>query len=225
MLVFFAWSRFKFFVYSAYYDDRVSGAGTPAGKNQGVVRVISATKTRGPERVWCRLWYRQQNGANVTASVTVAAKVKVHPLENNSVSRNPSVYWIALEMERFHMTNSNIEMPLHTMLFYVPKHLQCIGISEGSIDCYKCTQDILRRMNLVRFIGSVLLACLNFLKIIPPFRSWFSFFVLNAFSCERLSSLRDVTADQVVEFVLRFSGDTGELESKVQCLLRDLPVA
>lgn len=69
--------RFKFFVYSAYFDDRVSGAGGPAGKSQGVVRVISATKTRGPERVWCRLWYRQQNGANVTASVTVAAKVKV----------------------------------------------------------------------------------------------------------------------------------------------------
>lgn len=70
-------SRFKFFVYSAYFDDRVSGAGTSAGKSQGVVRVISATKTRGPERVWCRLWYRQQNGGNVTASVTVAAKVKV----------------------------------------------------------------------------------------------------------------------------------------------------
>lgn len=69
--------RFKFFVYSAYFDDRVGGAGTPTGKNQGMVRIISATKTRGPERVWCRLWYRPQNGGNVTASVTVAAKVKV----------------------------------------------------------------------------------------------------------------------------------------------------
>lgn len=69
--------RFKFFVYSAYFDDRISSVGTPVGKSQGVVRVISATKTRGPERVWCRLWYRQQNDANVTASVTVAAKVKV----------------------------------------------------------------------------------------------------------------------------------------------------
>jgi len=78
------WSRFKFFVYSAYFDNRVSGtAGTPAGKSQGVVRVISATKTRGPERVWCRLWYRQQNSANVTASVTVAAKVKVCFFQRN----------------------------------------------------------------------------------------------------------------------------------------------
>lgn len=42
-----------------------------------MVRIISATKTRGPERVWCRLWYRPENGGNVTTSVTVAAKVKV----------------------------------------------------------------------------------------------------------------------------------------------------
>lgn len=70
-------TRFKFFVYSAYFDDRVGGTGSPSGKNQGMVRVISATKTRGPERVWCRLWYRPENGANATASVTVAAKVKV----------------------------------------------------------------------------------------------------------------------------------------------------
>lgn len=71
-------TRFKFFVYSAYYDDRVAaGNGASGNVNKGIVRVISATKTRGPERVWCRLWYRQQNSGNVTASVTVAAKVKV----------------------------------------------------------------------------------------------------------------------------------------------------
>lgn len=69
--------RFKFFVYSAYYDDRVAGNSASGKVNKGIVRVISATKTRGPERVWCRLWYRQQNSGNVTASVTVAAKVKV----------------------------------------------------------------------------------------------------------------------------------------------------
>lgn len=41
-------TRFKFFVYSAYFDRR-DGA--------RLVRVIGATKTRGPERVWCRFWY------------------------------------------------------------------------------------------------------------------------------------------------------------------------
>ncbi|XP_015435813.1 PREDICTED: LOW QUALITY PROTEIN: uncharacterized protein LOC107191321 [Dufourea novaeangliae] len=65
-------TRFKFFVYSAYFDDRVGGV-----KNQGMVRIISATKTRGPERVWCRFWYQTENGGNVTASLTVTAKVKV----------------------------------------------------------------------------------------------------------------------------------------------------
>jgi hypothetical protein len=40
--------------------------------------VIGATKTRGPERVWCRLWYRT-NESNVTTFVsrTVQAKIKV----------------------------------------------------------------------------------------------------------------------------------------------------
>ncbi|XP_066592491.1 uncharacterized protein [Prorops nasuta] len=69
-------TRFKFFVYSAYYDDRLGSGGT-AGRKEGLIRVISATKTRGPEHVWCRLWYRQSNPANTTVSVTVSARVKV----------------------------------------------------------------------------------------------------------------------------------------------------
>uniref|UniRef100_A0ABD2XMA2 Glycosyltransferase family 92 protein n=1 Tax=Trichogramma kaykai TaxID=54128 RepID=A0ABD2XMA2_9HYME len=78
-------TRFKFFVYSAYYDERVSSTGLSSststshrgGPNTGVVRVIGATKTRGPERVWCRLWYPVEGAENVTTSVTVSAKVKV----------------------------------------------------------------------------------------------------------------------------------------------------
>ncbi|KAJ3625269.1 hypothetical protein MTP99_018827 [Tenebrio molitor] len=62
-------TRFKFFVFSAFFDNR---------KGQRSVRVIGATKTRGPERVWCRLWYRT-NESNVTSFVsrTVQAKIKV----------------------------------------------------------------------------------------------------------------------------------------------------
>ncbi|XP_017047978.1 uncharacterized protein LOC108092756 [Drosophila ficusphila] len=41
-------TRFKFFVYSAYFDRR---------EGARLVRVVGATKTRGPERVWCRFWY------------------------------------------------------------------------------------------------------------------------------------------------------------------------
>ena len=72
--------RFKFFVYSAYYDERVSAGSATSARNTngaGVVRVIGATKTRGPERVWCRLWYLAPGGENATTSITVAAKVKV----------------------------------------------------------------------------------------------------------------------------------------------------
>lgn len=61
-------TRFKFFVFSAFYDRR-------AGK---LIRIIGATKTRVPEKVWCRFVY---NTANATApnyrSVSVMARVKV----------------------------------------------------------------------------------------------------------------------------------------------------
>lgn len=119
-------TRFKFFVYSAYYDDRIfnpssanymninnikfpsniiiggSKSGRPSGNinnnsnkskaqsssfnkknNPGLIRIIGATKTRTPEHVWCRLWYRHEhydptNGNNITIqSITVAARVQV----------------------------------------------------------------------------------------------------------------------------------------------------
>lgn len=59
-------TRFKFFVYSAFYDRR-------GGR---LVRVIGATKTRGPEKVWCRFWYPLANSTRY-GSASVAAKVKV----------------------------------------------------------------------------------------------------------------------------------------------------
>lgn len=67
-------TRFKFFVFSAYYDRR-DGA--------KLVRVVGATKTRGPERVWCRFWYVSKNATatgkrrDKYSSVTVMARVKV----------------------------------------------------------------------------------------------------------------------------------------------------
>jgi len=57
--------RFKFFVFSAFYDRR----------EENSIRVVGATKTRGPERVWCRLWYG--NSTSITHSVSITAKVKV----------------------------------------------------------------------------------------------------------------------------------------------------
>lgn len=76
-------TRFKFFVFSAYYDRR---------NGSKLVRVIGATKTRGPERVWCRFWYVARNvthagkagRANIKEkfkSVSVMARVKVSVLE------------------------------------------------------------------------------------------------------------------------------------------------
>lgn len=75
-------TRFKFFVYSAYFDRR---------EGARLVRVVGATKTRGPERVWCRFWYgpapsnATETGSSARAkysSATVMARVKV-----GSVSR------------------------------------------------------------------------------------------------------------------------------------------
>ncbi|XP_055372133.1 hybrid signal transduction histidine kinase E [Condylostylus longicornis] len=64
-------TRFKFFVYSAYYDRRLTH----------IVRIIGATKTRRPEKVFCRLWYtiRDPLNSNRTkhTSATLSAKVKI----------------------------------------------------------------------------------------------------------------------------------------------------
>ncbi|KAH8328982.1 hypothetical protein KR074_001125 [Drosophila pseudoananassae] len=70
-------TRFKFFVYSAYFDRR---------EGARLVRVVGATKTRGPERVWCRFWYgpapsnATETGSSARAkysSATVMARVKI----------------------------------------------------------------------------------------------------------------------------------------------------
>uniref|UniRef100_T1H0M5 Glycosyltransferase family 92 protein n=1 Tax=Megaselia scalaris TaxID=36166 RepID=T1H0M5_MEGSC len=63
-------TRFKFLVYSAYYDDR-------DGK---LIRIIGATKTRGAEKVWCRFWYRTNTSSSNRQryySASVVARVKV----------------------------------------------------------------------------------------------------------------------------------------------------
>uniref|UniRef100_A0A6P4FKS7 Uncharacterized protein LOC108050731 isoform X2 n=1 Tax=Drosophila rhopaloa TaxID=1041015 RepID=A0A6P4FKS7_DRORH len=72
-------TRFKFFVYSAYFDRR---------EGARLVRVVGATKTRGPERVWCRFWYgpspanASDTGSSSStrakySSATVMARVKI----------------------------------------------------------------------------------------------------------------------------------------------------
>lgn len=60
-------TRYKFFVFSAFYDRR----------DGRMVRVIGATKTRGPEKVWCRLWYPLDANHTRFTSATIMARVKV----------------------------------------------------------------------------------------------------------------------------------------------------
>ncbi|XP_055546069.1 uncharacterized protein LOC129730620 isoform X2 [Wyeomyia smithii] len=60
-------TRYKFYVFSAFYDRR-------DGK---LVRVIGATKTRGPERVWCRFWYPTGQNSTKYRSASVMARVKI----------------------------------------------------------------------------------------------------------------------------------------------------
>ena len=60
-------TRFKFFVFSAFYDRR----------DGRMIRVIGATKTRGPEKVWCRMWYPVDGNNTRFRSISVMARVKV----------------------------------------------------------------------------------------------------------------------------------------------------
>lgn len=69
-------TRFKFFVYSAFYDRR-------GGK---LIRIIGATKTHRAEKVWCRFVYNQGNSTTPSyRAVSVMARVKVtlHPVITN----------------------------------------------------------------------------------------------------------------------------------------------
>jgi hypothetical protein len=60
-------TRFKFFVFSAYYDRR----------DGRMLRIIGATKTRSPEKVWCRMWYPIDGNNTKFRSISVMARVKV----------------------------------------------------------------------------------------------------------------------------------------------------
>lgn len=63
-------TRFKFFVFSAFYDRR----------DGRMIRVIGATKTRGPEKVWCRMWYPVDGNNTRFRSISVM-------LESRSLER------------------------------------------------------------------------------------------------------------------------------------------
>ncbi|XP_076057297.1 uncharacterized protein LOC143034837 [Oratosquilla oratoria] len=54
-------TKHKFFVYSAYMDDR-------KGR---IIRVVGATQTKRSDRVWCKFWYSN------SSTLTVAAAVKI----------------------------------------------------------------------------------------------------------------------------------------------------
>jgi hypothetical protein len=60
-------TRFKFFVFSAFYDRR----------DGRMLRIIGATKTRSPEKVWCRMWYPMDGNNTKFRSISVMARVKV----------------------------------------------------------------------------------------------------------------------------------------------------
>lgn len=82
-------TRFKFLVYSAYYDDR-------DGK---LIRIIGATKTRGAEKVWCRFWYRTNTSSSNRQryySASVVARVKVN---------QTNIFYIKLYIHIKHILN------------------------------------------------------------------------------------------------------------------------
>nr|XP_053639210.1 uncharacterized protein LOC128693520 [Cherax quadricarinatus] len=55
------YTKHKFFVYSAYYDDR-------KGK---IIRVIGATQTKKSDRVWCKYWYSNSSTLIVNGAIKI----------------------------------------------------------------------------------------------------------------------------------------------------------
>ncbi|XP_047472002.1 uncharacterized protein LOC125027158 isoform X1 [Penaeus chinensis] len=54
-------TKHKFFVYSAYYDDR-------KGR---IIRVIGATQTKKSDRVWCKYWYSNSSTLIVNGAIKI----------------------------------------------------------------------------------------------------------------------------------------------------------
>ncbi|XP_071540591.1 uncharacterized protein [Panulirus ornatus] len=55
------YTKHKFFVYSAYYDDR-------KGK---IIRVIGTTQTKKSDRVWCKYWYSNSSTLIVNGAIKI----------------------------------------------------------------------------------------------------------------------------------------------------------
>lgn len=54
-------TKHKFFVYSAYYDDR-------KGR---IIRVVGATQTKKSDRVWCKYWYNNSSTLIVNGAIKI----------------------------------------------------------------------------------------------------------------------------------------------------------
>lgn len=71
-------TRFKFYVYSAYVESRTVAA----------IRIIAATKTRGPDSVMCRLW--------MPNNITVTLKAYVRSIRENWNLKYSATYVLCL---------------------------------------------------------------------------------------------------------------------------------
>ncbi len=60
-------TRNKFYVYSAFFDAR--------GGGRRVVRVVGATRTKHPEKVWCRLYYKDEEEDDEGEATTTQVEI------------------------------------------------------------------------------------------------------------------------------------------------------
>jgi len=104
-------TRHKFFVYSAFYDDR----------EKPLVRVVAATKTKKSDKVWCKLYYSNRQPVLVQAGISVirenwnlqysAAFVTCDLLDRATGSYRPAPQSLSL-VAKLNLAASN-QLPVH----------------------------------------------------------------------------------------------------------------
>lgn len=146
-------TQHKFFVYSAYYDNR----------EKPLIRIIAATKTKKSDKVWCKLYYRDRQPVLVQAGISSirenwnlqysAAFVTCHLTQMSSGELLPAPLSVSV-VAKLNLAASN-QMPVHYSEEGIrPPTQPAIGVCVKPLHFkYNKTLELLQFIELNRILG------------------------------------------------------------------------
>jgi len=146
-------TKHKFFVYSAFYDDR----------EKPLVRLIAATKTKKPDKVWCKLYYKDKEPVIVSAGISTirenwnlqysASFVTCDLMDRSSGSYRDAPQSVSL-VAKLNLAASN-QLPVHYSHTGIrPPSAPSIGVCVKPLHFhYNKTLELLQFIELNRILG------------------------------------------------------------------------